>query len=51
MNEDWSTVDLDHEMCDPVVVGSPTYDVDGTPERAKRFNNLDQDSFEVQVDA
>ena len=50
-NENRSTVSLDHQLCDPVVVGSPTYDVDGTPERAKRFRDLDQDSFDVQVDA
>ena len=49
-NESWSTVNLDHEMCDPVVVGSPTYDVDGTPQRTKKFKNLDADSFEVKAD-
>lgn len=51
INENRSNVDLTHEMCDPVVVWSPTYNVDGDPERAKRFRSLDQDSFEVQVDA
>lgn len=50
VNETWSTVTLDHELCDPMVVGSPTYDVNANPQRGKRFRNLDQDSFEVKVD-
>lgn len=48
-NEAWSTVDLDHELCDPVVVWSPTYDVAWSLQRTKRFKNLDQDSFEAKV--
>lgn len=49
-NEARSTVNLDHELCDPVVVGSPTYDVDSEEQRTKRFQNLDTDSFEVRAD-
>lgn len=49
-DENRSTVSLDHQLCDPVVVWSPTYDVDGTPQRTKRFRNLDTDSFEIQAD-